>query len=66
MLCSVAIVDCAHVHHIVHDKIIRTCHILLLVLAAPNEDQLTSFEELIIVQGNITAEILVEDQLQPP
>ena len=28
MLCIVAIIDCIHVHHFVHYKIIRTCHIV--------------------------------------
>ena len=32
MLCIVAIVDLTHVHRLVHYKIIRTYHILLLLL----------------------------------
>ena len=31
----IAIVDCAHVHHVVHYTNISTCHILLLLLAVP-------------------------------
>ena len=32
---TVAVVDCTHVHHVVHYKIIRTYHTLLLLLTAP-------------------------------
>ena len=31
----IAIVDCAHVHHVVHYTNISTCHILLLLLTVP-------------------------------
>ena len=45
----VAIVDCTHVHHVVHYKIIRTYHILLLVDYTNVGSATPSFKDLIIL-----------------
>ena len=65
MLCIVALVDCTHELHIQN---IRTYHTLLLLFTAPILRVSYSFLRGLgnIAQENTTADILVEDQLQPP
>ena len=60
MLCIVAIVDCTHVHPVVH------YHTLLLLLTTTMQGQLQPlWRTCNSAHKNTTADILVEDQLRP-
>ena len=64
LICIVAIVVCTHIHHVIfHYKIIGPHHILLRLLTAPMNGQHRGFDN---IAQETTADILVEDQLQPP
>ena len=72
MPCLVAILDCAHVHHVVHYTRIICMHIPCLVAIVAIADcpgsATISFKDLVAVaqvSTNQTADVLVEDQLQP-
>ena len=65
MLCIAAIVVCTHAHHVVHYKIIRAYHILLLFWLHPNRSATASYGHGNITQETTTADILIDDQLQP-
>ena len=66
MLCIVAIVGCTHVHHVVHYKTSEHTISCCFCRLHPCRVSYSFLQGLgNIVQENTTADILIEDQLQP-